>query len=95
MSYAFAEILMKPIVESQDFKIMERPARQRLWRLRKLHQYADAELHETPGTRAAEVRFFYNGELSYARACPTLELALAEAAAKREELEREGWMFHW
>ena len=74
---------------------MERPHRQRLWRLRKLHQYADAELHETSGSTAAEVRFFYNGEFSYGRTHPTLELALAEAATKRAELERDGWTFHW
>jgi hypothetical protein len=42
-----------------------------------------------------EVRFFLNGELSYARRCATRELALETAAAKRAELEREGWMFHW
>jgi hypothetical protein len=74
---------------------MEHPHRNRLWRLRKLHQYADAELYQTPGSGGAEVRFFYNGELSYARTCASLEVALAEADTKREELEREGWMFHW
>ena len=67
----------------------------RLWRLRKLHQYADAELCESAGWDGAEIRFFYNGELVYARRAPTREHALAEAAAKRAELEREGWMFHW
>ena len=74
---------------------------QRLWRLRKLHQSVDAELRQADdaddaGSEAgAEVRFLYNGELSYARACPTRSSALAEAAAKRAELERDGWTFHW
>jgi hypothetical protein len=74
---------------------MESGHGQRLWRLRKLHQYADAELHELAGSNGAELRFFYNGELSSAHRVPTRELALAEAAAKRAELERGGWMFHW
>ena len=42
-----------------------------------------------------EVLFFFNGDLSYARTHETIEGALAEASAKRAELEREGWMFHW
>ena len=66
----------------------------RLWRLRKLHQFVDAELRECDGT-GVEVLFFYNGELSYGRQVPDLAAALAEAAGKRAELEREGWMFHW
>jgi hypothetical protein len=66
----------------------------RVWRLRKLHQSVDAELHHISETRI-EVRFLYNGELAYVRSCETRAHALAEAAAKRAELEREGWMFHW
>ena len=66
---------------------------QRIWRLRKLHQSVDAELHSVGDE--IEVRFLFNGELSYARRCATRELALATAAAKRAELEREGWNFHW
>lgn len=74
---------------------METGQGRRLWRLRKLHQYADAELLDAAGSDGAEIRFFYNGEFSYARRTPTRELALAEAAAKRAELERDGWTFHW
>lgn len=66
----------------------------RLWRLRRLHQYVDAELNdETPG--GVEVRFLYNGALSYARQWASTALALEEAALKRAELERDGWTFHW
>ena len=67
---------------------------QRLWRLRKLHQFVDAEIHEARASET-EVRFLLIGNLSYARSCPTRGAALAEAAAKRAELERDGWMFHW
>jgi hypothetical protein len=66
---------------------------QRIWRLRKLHQAVDAELH--PIGTEIELRFLFNGELSFAQRCATRELALAAAADKRAELEREGWSFHW
>jgi hypothetical protein len=68
----------------------------RLWRLRKLHQYVDAEI--AGGTARGEltaIRFLFNGELSYERRVPSRDAALAEAASKRAELEREGWAFHW
>jgi hypothetical protein len=65
----------------------------RVWRLRKLHQAVDAELH-TIGEEF-EIRFLFNGEMSYAQRCATRELALEAAAKKRAELEREGWAFHW
>ncbi len=68
-------------------------ADQRIWRLRKLHQSVDAELCDTAD--AVEIRFLFNGALSYARRHATRAEALQEAAAKRAELEREGWMFHW
>jgi hypothetical protein len=66
---------------------------ERLWRLRKLHQQAEAELRDENGQ--IELRLTYNGRLVSARRWPTRDLALAEAAEKRTELEREGWMLHW
>jgi hypothetical protein len=42
-----------------------------------------------------ELRFLFNGELSYAQRCGTREQAVETAAAKRAELERDGWNFHW
>jgi hypothetical protein len=66
----------------------------RIWRLRKLHKFVDAEL-KAAGEGGVEVSYYFNGELSYSRRCDSREMALAEAAAKRAELEREGWMFHW
>jgi len=66
----------------------------RLWRLRKLHQYVDAELaDDRPGL--VEIRFLYNGALAYTRQWDTIALAIEEASLKRAELERDGWMFHW
>lgn len=65
----------------------------RLWRLKKLHQSVEAELH--PTNERAEVRYLYNGALAYSRQCATRADAVADAAAKRAELERDGWMFHW
>jgi hypothetical protein len=66
----------------------------RLWRLRKLHQAVDADVR-TCADGSVELRFSLNGESSYARTHPTLAEALAEAAAKRADLEREGFVFHW
>jgi hypothetical protein len=74
---------------------MERDGGLRLWRLRKLHHFVDAELREPGAAGGAEVQFFYNGEFSYARQLPTRALAVAEASARRAELERDGWLFHW
>jgi hypothetical protein len=65
----------------------------RVWRLRKLNQQVDAQLRQDDA--GVETRFFYNGELSYARSWPTRDLALADANAKRAELERDGWTAHW
>ena len=64
-----------------------------MWRLRKLHQYVDAEL--VVDGEGVEIQFLLNGACSYTRRWPTRALALAEAGEKRAELEREGWMFHW
>jgi hypothetical protein len=65
----------------------------RIWRLRKLHSSVDAELR--PLADGIELTFLFNGAHSYSRVCESRDVALAEAAARRAELEREGWMFHW
>jgi hypothetical protein len=70
------------------------PTRQRLWRLRKLHQSVEAALDDGAGG-ACELRFFYNGALALARRCASRAEAEAEAALRRRELEREGWTAHW
>jgi hypothetical protein len=66
----------------------------RLWRLRKQNLVVDAEMRDE-GTLGVEIAFLYNGELTYRRRWPTRDAAIAEATAKRSELEREGWMLHW
>jgi hypothetical protein len=67
---------------------------QRIWRLKKLHQAVDAELLVFNESQV-DVRFLFNGEVSYVRSCNSRQQALSEAAAKRAEMEREGWAFHW
>jgi hypothetical protein len=88
-----AIVASPPECRNVEFETMG-AAGQRVWRLRKLHQYVDAELRDN-ATSGVDLQFFYNGECAYTRNWPTHALALAEAADKRAELEREGWMFHW
>jgi hypothetical protein len=66
----------------------------RLWRLRKQQWFVDAQLDDQ-GDAGVEIALLYNGELSYRRLWPTRGEALADAAARRSDLEREGWMPHW
>lgn len=63
---------------------------ERVWSMRKNGKQVDAELrgHSEWGW---ECQFFYNGELAYGRRWVTRGDALAEAEAKRRELERDGW----
>ena len=70
--------------------------------MRRLHHHVDAELFPVPpraadaaGESGVELRFRYNGELTYRRVWSSRDQAIAEASAKRAELERDGWMFHW
>jgi hypothetical protein len=66
----------------------------RLWRLRKQNVSVDAHLRDE-GEAGVEITFLYDGEVAYCRRWPTRAAALAAAAAKRAELEREGWTAHW
>ena len=66
----------------------------RLWRLKKLHQSVDAELRPGPAG-SVELRLVLNGEVSYRREWPSRDAACDDAAGRRAELERQGWMFHW
>jgi hypothetical protein len=67
----------------------------RLWRLRKRHQYVDAELRAVAGVDEVELCYLFNGERAYRRRLPDRAVAVRAAAEKRGELEREGWVFHW
>jgi hypothetical protein len=66
----------------------------RLWRLRKQNLFVDAQIDDEGGA-GVEIAFLYNHQLTYRRRWPTRDAALADAAAKRSELERQGWMPHW
>jgi len=66
----------------------------RLWRLRKQNLFVDAQIDDE-GDAGVEIAFLYNHQLTYRRRWPTRAAALADAAAKRSELERQGWMPHW
>jgi len=66
----------------------------RLWRLRKQTLFIDARIRDA-AENGVEIAFLYNGEISYRRVWPTRGEAIADADAKRSELEREGWMLHW
>jgi hypothetical protein len=68
---------------------------QRLWRLRKRHQWVDAELLAREASEEVVLRLYFNGTLAHDRRCETRTAAIAEAAARRRELEREGWIPQW
>jgi hypothetical protein len=63
--------------------------------LRKRHQYVDAELRTVAGADDVELCYLFSGERALTRRWPNRALAVREAAEKRAELEREGWVFHW
>lgn len=66
---------------------------ERLWRLRKMHQHVDASLRDSPD--GVQLLFFYNARLIYQRTTASRAAAVAEAVARRTELERHGWTEHW
>jgi hypothetical protein len=74
---------------------MDRANDLRIWRLRKRNLYVDAELRQVDGTDAFEVLVYYGTTLTWSHRCPSRADAVAEARARRAELEREGWTFHW
>lgn len=62
--------------------------------MRKLHQSVDAELWPV-APDGVELRYALNGKPTYLRMWASRDDAVREAMAKRAELERDGWMFHW
>jgi hypothetical protein len=67
----------------------------RIWRLRKRNLYVDAELRPADGGSEFDLLIFYGTTLTWSRRCATRMDAVTEAKARRAELEREGWTFHW
>jgi len=47
-----------------------------------------------PGTVSFDICGLDDGRVFFDRSVPTAD-ALADAATKRAELERDGWVFHW
>jgi hypothetical protein len=67
----------------------------RIWRLRKRNLYVDAELRRVDGDGAFDLLIFYGTTLTWSQRCATRGEAVDVAKARRAELEREGWTFHW
>jgi hypothetical protein len=67
----------------------------RLWRLRKRNLYVDAELRQADGSDAFDLLVYYGTTLTSSCRCASRADAVAQAKARRAELEREGWTFHW
>jgi hypothetical protein len=67
----------------------------RIWRLRKRNLYVDAELRRVDASDAFDLLIYYGTALTWSRRCATRAEAVQEAKARRAELEREGWTFHW
>lgn len=67
----------------------------RIWRLRKRNLYVDAELTQLPDSEEWLLNIYYGTTLTSSRRCATRADAVAEGRARRAELEREGWTFHW
>ena len=74
---------------------MDRASELRIWRLRKRNLYVDAKLRQVEGTPEFDLLVYYGTTLTSSRRCVTRADAVAEAKARRAELEREGWTFHW
>jgi hypothetical protein len=67
----------------------------RIWRLRKRNLYVDAELRLVDGSDDVDLLIFYGPTLTWSHRCASRADAVTEARARRAELEREGWTFHW
>lgn len=74
---------------------MDRANDFRIWRLRKRNLYVDAELRQVKESTEFDLLVYYGTTLTSSRRCATRAEAVGEAKARRAELEREGWTFHW
>lgn len=74
---------------------MDRASDVRIWRLRKRNLYVDAELKQVSGTGEWDLEVYYGLTLTSSKRFPTRNEAVTEGRARRSELEREGWTFHW
>jgi len=67
----------------------------RIWRLRKRNLYVDAELTPVEGTSGFTLAIYYGETLTWSGRYLNRSDAVTAARARRSELEREGWTFHW
>lgn len=74
---------------------MDRSNDLRIWRLRKRHLYVDATLRPVADTGEWDLEVYYGLTLTSSKRCATRNEAVDEGRARRAELEREGWTFHW
>ena len=74
---------------------MDRAHDLRIWRLRKRNLYVDAELRQVRDSAEYDLLVYYGATLTSSRRCATRADAVSAAKARRAELEREGWTFHW
>lgn len=75
---------------------MDRATGLRIWRLRKRNLYVDAELRQVNAADGEfELLVYYGTTLTWSQRYPTRAEAVADGKARRAELEREGWTFHW
>lgn len=74
---------------------MDRANDLRIWRLRKRNLYVDAELRTADSDGAFDLLIYYGTTLTWSQRCATRAEAVAQGQARRAELEREGWTFHW
>lgn len=74
---------------------MDAPNELRIWRLRKRNLYVDAELKRVEETGEWDLLVYYGTTLTSSKRFANRNDAVAEGRARRAELEREGWTFHW
>jgi hypothetical protein len=74
---------------------MDSTSELRIWRLRKRNLYVDAELKPVEGSGEFDLNVYYGTTLTWSHRYASRAEAVADARARRAELEREGWSFHW
>ena len=69
--------------------------RERLWRLRRRQHYVDAYIGPPDSDGRVVLAISFSGTPTWSHHSLSRADAVALALARRAELEREGWTFHW
>ena len=69
--------------------------RERLWRLRRRQHYVDAHISPPGPDGRVELSISFSGTPTWSHQSPSRADAVSLALARRADLEREGWTFHW